>query len=153
MEDNPGEPASKLSEILTHYTTHIVVKFLTSTYHCNLPTFPPRPSSLLLESNTTDNPGIAAEKNMKNPRTQTHTSFKFKFWIWWSPWQSLVPAHSCLTVLPLARLQQPHRQEREQSKGVKDTAQVASTLLNISQLSHFSITTHDNKRTSDRTAV
>jgi len=50
-------------------------------------------------------------------------------------------------------LQQPHRQEREQSKGVKDTAQVASTLLNISQLSHFSITTHDNKRTSDRTAV
>ena len=42
------------------------------------PTFPPRPLSLY----TKKNPEETAERNMKNLRTKTHTSFILaKFWI------------------------------------------------------------------------
>jgi len=47
--DDPGKPASELSKTLTQYTT---LKFLTA-----LPTFPPRPPSLPLGSNTEEKPG------------------------------------------------------------------------------------------------
>jgi len=78
------------------------------------PTFPPRPLSL----HTKKNPEETAERNMKNLRTKTHTSFILaKFWIWWGPWLIAGPLSlTPLTVWPLAGLQQPHSLEREQAQ-------------------------------------
>jgi len=56
--------ALELSETLTH-TTFIVLKFLTST-----PNLPSQSSSRVRE-----NLGDIAERNTKNPRTRTYTTF------------------------------------------------------------------------------
>ena len=68
--DNPGKPAPELPEALTQYTIFVV--YISSQ---SLTTFPPRPPSLPLGSNTKQNPRETAERNMKNPRTRTDTSF------------------------------------------------------------------------------
>jgi len=65
-------PVPELSESLMQYVT-LVLKFLT---------FPPRPAGLYLGSNTKENLGETALRNMKNLRTRTHTSFVLAyFWI------------------------------------------------------------------------
>ena len=77
----------------------------------SLPTCPTRTPSLRLGHNIKENLEDTVERNMKNPRTRTHTSIILaKFWIWWG-WTPVT--QTCHRVWPLAGLHQPHRRQRE----------------------------------------